>query len=191
VYYVKDMTIWKSWKYKNLTIFFASLVLAFVLVQLNFFRQLLFELGNWGYVGAFLAGALFVLSSTAAIGSVILFILAEKLSPLEIGIIAGLGAMVGDLTIFRFVKDNLANELEPLYERFGGNHLNHVLHSKYFHWTLPLIGALIIASPLPDEVGVSLMGISKMKTHKFVFISFLLNAAGIFIVISASLLLKH
>lgn len=185
------MKLWKSWKYKNLTILFFSLIFALILSQLQVFHQLLLNLGGWGYLGAFFAGMLFVLSFTAATGAVILFILAERLTPWEIGLIAGLGAMCGDLTIFRFVKDNLINELTPLYERFGGNHLNHLLHSKYFHWTLPLIGALIIASPLPDEVGVSLMGISKMKTYKFIFVSFLLNAVGIFLVISASLLLKH
>jgi uncharacterized membrane protein YdjX (TVP38/TMEM64 family) len=185
------MTTWESWKYKNLTILFTSLIFAFLLTQLEIFHQLLLSLGTWGYVGAFFAGMLFVLSFTAATGAVILFILAEKLTPWEIGLIAGLGAMVGDLTIFRFVKDDLINELEPLYKRFGGNHVNHVLHTRYFHWTLPLIGALIIASPLPDEIGVSLMGISKMKTYKFIFVSFLLNAIGIFLVISVSLLLKH
>jgi hypothetical protein len=185
------MAIWKSWKYKNLTVLFTSLLFALILSQLKIFHELLLNLGSWGYVGAFFAGMLFVVSFTAATGAVILFLLAESLSLLEIGLIAGLGAMFGDLTIFRFVKDNLVNELEPLYQRFGGNHLNHVLHSRYFHWTLPLVGALIIASPLPDEVGVSLMGISKMKTYKFIFVSFLLNAIGIFLVISASLLLKH
>jgi len=185
------MTFWKSWKYKNLTILFISLVFAFILTRLDIFNSFLLHLGSWGYVGAFFAGMLFVLSFTAAIGAIILFILAEYLSPLEIGLIAGLGAMVGDFTMFRFVKDDLVNELEPLYERFGGNHLNHMLHTKYFHWTLPLIGALIIASPLPDEIGVSLMGIYKMKTYKFILVSFLLNAIGIFIVISASLLLMH
>ncbi len=185
------MTLWKSWKYKNLTILLVSIVIALILSRLEIFNSFLLHLGTWGYVGAFFAGMLFVVSFTAAIGAIILFVLAEYLSPLEIGLIAGLGAMVSDLTIFRFVKDNLINELEPLYKRFGGNHISHVLHTKYFHWTLPLIGALIIASPLPDEVGISLMGISKMKTHKFILISFLLNAIGIFLVISLSLLMHY
>ena len=53
-----------------------------------------------------------------------------------------------------------------------------------------MIGAIIIASPFPDEIGVSLMGISKMKTYQFILISFLLNAIGIFLVVSASLVIK-
>jgi uncharacterized membrane protein YdjX (TVP38/TMEM64 family) len=116
--------------------------------------------------------------------------LAERLSPIEIGLIAGLGAVIGDLTIFRFVKDDLIKEIKPLYKRLGGNHLAHALHSKYFSWTLPVVGALIIASPLPDELGVGLMGISKLKTYQFVIISFILNALGIFLVVSASMFIK-
>lgn len=182
------MTYWQRLKYKNLSIFLVGIFMAFLLSQYQPFQQFLLNLGTWGYIGAFFGGILFVLSFTMPMGSVILFLLAEKLSPLEIGLIAGLGAVVGDLAIFHFVKDNLLEELKPLYHRFGGDHVSHILHSKYFHWTLPVLGAFIIASPFPDEVGVSLMGISKMKTYKFVVISFLLNVTGIFLIISASFL---
>ncbi|MBI4100613.1 hypothetical protein HY439_02625 [Candidatus Microgenomates bacterium] len=98
---------------------------------------------------------------------------------------------MGDFTIFRLVKNNLTNELVNIYNHFDSNHhFKRLLHSKYFSWTLPVVGALIIASPLPDELGVSLMGISKMKTYQFLIISFILNTIGIFLVVSASLVLK-
>lgn len=185
------MNHWRHLRYKNLAIFLVGIFIAFLLSQYQPFQQFLLTLGTLGYIGAFFAGILFVLSFTMPIGSVILFLLAEKLSPLEIGLIAGSGAVIGDFAIFHFVKDNLFEELKPLYHRFGGDHVSHVLHSKYFHWTLPVLGAFIIASPFPDEVGVSLMGISKMKTYKFVIISFLLNVTGIFLIISASVLLTR
>jgi len=57
-------------------------------------------------------------------------------------------------------------------------------------WTLPVIGAIIIASPFPDEIGVSLVGISKIKTYQFLLVSFILNAIGIFLVVSASAVIK-
>lgn len=180
----------KSFRYKNLTLVFLGILLAFFLSKYSPFHQFLLQIGNFGYLGAFFAGILFVSTFTAATGMVILFILAEKLSPLEIGIIAGLGAVIGDFAIFRFVKDNLFSEIEPIYEKLGGNHLTKILHTKYFSWTLPVIGAIIIASPLPDEVGVSLIGIGKLKTYQFFIISFVLNALGIFLVISVSLLRK-
>lgn len=185
------MDLWKSWKYKNLTIFLFSVIFASILAKAEVFHSFLLNLGNFGYLGAFLAGMLFVSTFTVATGALILLILAETLSPVEIGLIAGLGAVVGDFTIFRFIKDNLTQELEAIYNHVDGNHhFIKVLHSKYFSWTLPVFGAIIIASPFPDEIGVSLMGISKMKTYQFLLTSFILNAIGIFLVVSASVIIK-
>lgn len=178
-------------KYKNLTFLGVSVLVAFCLSQYEPFHEFLMHLGKLGYVGAFLGGMLFVSTFTVATGAVILLVLAESLSPVEIGIVAGLGAVVGDFTIFRFVKDNLALEIKDIYRQLDGDHhLEKVLRSRYFGWTLPVMGAVIIASPLPDEIGVSLLGISKMKTYKFLLVSFVLNAIGIFLIASASLVIK-
>lgn len=185
------MRFWHSWKYKNLTVLVISIGVAFFLSRLESFHTFLLNLGNFGYVGAFAAGILFVSTFTVATGAVMLLVLAERLSPLEIGIVAGLGAVVGDVTIFRFIKDTLTQELQSIYDHIDGDHhFTKVLHSKYFSWTLPVIGAIIIASPFPDEIGVSLMGIAKMKTYQFLLVSFVLNAIGIFLVVSASLVIK-
>lgn len=185
------MTYWQRWKYKNLTLLFLSIIFAFFLSRYEPFHIFLLNLGNYGYIGAFVAGVLFVSTFTVATGAIILLILAERLSPIEIGIIAGLGAVLGDFVIFRFIQDNLAEEVKEIYENIDGNHhLQRVFHTKYFSWTLPVMGALIIASPFPDEIGVSLMGISKMKTYQFLCISFILNALGIFLIVSASAIIK-
>lgn len=185
------MSYWKAWKYKNLSFLVISLIFAFFLSRYEPFHAFLLNLNNFGYISAFLAGVLFVSTFTVATGAIILLVLAESLSPIEIGIVAGLGAVAGDFTIFRFVKDNLEKELELIYNHIDGDHhFKRVMHTKYFSWTLPVIGAIIIASPFPDEIGVSLMGISKMKTYKFLLISFILNAIGIFLVVSASVFLK-
>lgn len=181
----------KHWKYKNLTFLLFSLVLAYFVFLNETLHGYLLHLGNLGYVGAFFAGILFVSTFTVATGAIILLVLAETLSPIEIGLIAGLGAVVGDFVIFRFVKDDLAREIKVIYNEIDGNHhLKKVLHTKYFGWTFPVIGAIIIASPLPDELGISLMGISKLKTYQFLIISLILNAVGIFLVVSASKAIK-
>lgn len=185
------MRYWQHWRYKNLTLVFIGLAAALILSRIEFFHQFLLQLGNLGYVGAFIAGILFVNTFTVATGALILLVLAEQLSTTEIGVIAGLGAVVGDLLIFRFIEGNLTSEVERVYNKIDSkHHFIKLLHSRYFHWSLPVIGAVIIASPLPDELGVTLMGISKMKTYKFILVSFLLNSLGIFSAVSASLLIK-
>lgn len=128
---------------------------------------------------------------TIAPSTLILLTLAETLSPIEIGIIAGLGAVIGDVLIFHLVKDNLANEIEDIYYHIDKKgHVRGLLHTRYFSWMLPVTGALLIASPLPDELGVSMLGLSKMSTFKFVLLSFALNSVGIFLIVSSSLVIK-
>ncbi|OGD83200.1 hypothetical protein A2572_01955 [Candidatus Collierbacteria bacterium RIFOXYD1_FULL_40_9] len=168
-----------------------SIIIAIILYKSETFHSFLLHLGGLGYIGAFIAGILFVWTFTAATSALVLLILAETLSPVEIGFIAGLGAVIGDMLIFRLVKDGLVNEIEDIYNHVDHKkHLKKLFHSKYFNWMLPVLGGIIIASPLPDEIGVSLMGISKMGTIKFAFLSYVLNSAGIFLIILASVFVK-
>lgn len=185
------MSYWHHWKYKNLTLVFLGLLVAIFFSREESFQIFLLHFGSYGYVGAFFAGMLFVSTFTVATGAVILFVLAEQLNPIEIGLIAGIGAVVGDLTIFRFVRDDLSKEIVAIYDHIdSSHHLVKLLHSKYFSWTLPVLGAIIIMSPLPDELGVTLLGISKMNIYEFIVISFILNSLGIFFVVSASTFIK-
>lgn len=185
------MTYWQKWKYKNITLFLISLVVALLLSRDEVFHNFLLGMGDYGYIGAFVAGILYVSTFTVATGAIILLVLAEKLSPLELALIAGIGGVAGDFLIFRFIRDNIAAEVENIYEHLDTkHHIKRVFHTKYFSWTLPVMGALIIASPFPDELGVSLLGISKMKTYQFLFISFILNTIGILLIISASVVIK-
>lgn len=184
------MQVLKHWKYKNLTILLFSFLFAILLSRFDEFHVFLLKFGEFGYIGGFVAGILFTSSFTIATATVLLLILAEGLNPIELGLLAGLGAVMGDLIIFKYVKDDLVGEIGQIYERFGGNHIKHVLHTKYFSWTLPVIGAIIIASPFPDELGISLMGISKIGIYKFILISFIFNTIGVLLIISASTFIK-
>jgi len=180
-----------KWKYKNLTLVFFGVLFAVLLSRIQGFHEFLVHLGRFGYIGAFFAGMLFVSTFTVATSALILLTLAETLSPIEIGLIAGFGAVVGDLTIFHLMKDNLSREIEYIYTQFDHKkHLKKLFHTKYFNWMLPVIGAIIIASPFPDELGVSMIGLSKMNTIKFIVLSFILNSLGIFLVVSASIFIK-
>jgi len=182
---------WRRYHFKNITYFGISIVIGLVLLKTSFFRELVFHLGNFGYVGAFFGGMLFVSTFTVSIGTAILLLLSETLHPVEIGLIAGIGAVIGDLTIFHYIRNkSLDREIKHLVEVLGGDKIIHLIHTKYFSWTLPVVGALIIVSPLPDELGVSLIGVSKMKTYQFILLSFTLNTIGIFLIVSAGVILR-
>lgn len=182
---------WHRYHYKNVTYLLLSLVIALVLVKNEIFHSFLLHLGSLGYLGAFIGGILFSSTFTVSIGAVILMILAETLHPLEVALLAGLGGVLCDLTIFHFIRSKgLTEEIKHLFQYFGGDKISHLIHTKYFSWTLPVLGALIIVSPLPDELGVGLMGISRMKLLNFIILSFMLNFIGMFLVATAGRIIK-
>lgn len=173
-------------KYKFLTLFLLGLLVAVFLAENDSFHSWLLSLGSLEYLGALVAGIFFVSSFTVVTSTVLIAILAENLHPLAIGIIGGTGALMGDFLIYRFFKDHLFEELQLLMGKEGSSYIKSVIRSKYVSWTLPLLGAFIIASPLPDELGISLLGLSKISDFRFMVISFLSNAFGILAIASVA-----
>ena len=180
----------KRHTYLNLFFVGIGILIALILSKYEPLQTFLFSLGDYGFIGAFFAGILFVSTFTVATSALVLLILAERLSPIELGLIAGLGAVVGDLTIFHIFKDGLFDEIHDIYNRFGGKRMSRILHVKAFRWMLPVIGAIIVASPFPDEIGISLMGLSNISTTRFIVLSYVLNSLGIFLIVSASVFIK-
>lgn len=147
------------------------------------------HLGSLGYLGAVIAGGMFASTFTVALGAVILFELAKSLAVIPLIFLASLGAVLVDLLIFKFVEDEVDAEIMPIYDKITGSHLHKILHTRFFGWTLPVLGALIIVSPLPDELGISLLGLEEIKTGKFLLISWLSHTLGMTTLIMAAKLI--
>lgn len=180
----------RNYKYKGLTLIFISILLTIFLSKNDFLNQHIFNISQIPIIGSFIAGILYVSASTAPFGVFLLLGLSKTLSPIEIAITAGLGGVVADFVLFRFFKGDLIGELTPIYNKLGGRHLTRLMYHKYFRWSLPIVGAIIIASPFPDELGISLMGLSKIKTYQFVLLSLFLDIGGVFLLVSAFSLIK-
>jgi len=177
---------WRRWKFKNTFLLLLSLVAFFYLARTPLVDNAVRHIGALGYLGAFVTGIFFVSTFTVAPAAVILYHLADTLHPIEVALLAGLGAMVGDYIIFRFMKDKVSEELLPVIRKMTTPEIKILFKSPYFAWILPVFGAIIIASPLPDEVGVGMLGLSKIKRWQFFVLAFALNAVGIFIVVTAA-----
>ena len=175
-------------KNKNLVLFLLGITLAFTLIRLPFFTDVILRLGELKYVGAFLGGLMFVSTFTLPLGVMVLLTLTKALPLGMLILFASLGAVAGDMVAFKFIKTRIKSDVEPLYQEIeslvGKNHIKKIIHTKYFAWTLPVIGAFIMASPLPDELGVSLMGLSNMSARKFAVISWFSHTIGIAVIIS-------
>lgn len=134
------------------------------------------------FLGSFIAGMFFTSIFTTAPATVVLFEISKANSILEVALLGGLGALVGDLVIFRFFKNSLAKDIGYLTRTPGIKRLAAIFKTKLFRYLIPFLGALIIASPLPDEIGLALMGFSKLKTRFFIPLSFVLNSLGILLI---------
>lgn len=181
---------WRNWHYKNTVLLSLSILIFFFLADTSQVKSVIEYIGGFGYVGAFLAGILFVSVFTVAPASVVLFYLAETLNPFGIAIAAGAGSVVGDYLIFRFLKDRIFEELRPFFMDHGGRPVQRLFRTPHFAWSLPLVGAIIIASPLPDEIGLGMLGLTKIKKWQLLGVLFILDAAGIFLIVSTAQTLK-
>ena len=171
-------------KYPKLLLLLLTFAIAYLIFKERTFLPFHNLLLSMGYLGTFLAGILFVYGFTAAPATAILLIVAKEQNIILAGFIAGVGALFGDLIIFKFIRHSFADELEKLSKERIIAHLNHktpALLKKYF---VPVLAGFIIASPLPDEIGVSLLAASRqISVELFSLVSYLLNTAGIFIIL--------
>lgn len=177
----------KSWAYKNTTLLAISLVVFILVLETPIVVALLDHVRTLGHIGAVIAGMLFVSTFTVAPGTAILFHIAEEFDPVMIALHAGIGAVVGDLLIYRFFKDGVFKELAPLVKRHGGAGLKALIQSPQFTWFTPVLGAIIIALPIvPDEIGIGLMGLSRVKEWQFILLTYVPNVFGVLLVVLAA-----
>ncbi len=161
-----------------------SIILAYIMVQTQLLDNFINTAKSFRVIGSFIAGIFFTTVFTTAPAIVTLGEIAREGSVLLTALLGALGATIGDLIIFRFIRDRLSEHLADMlkHERWWRRVRHIFFHQRYFRWLTFLIGGAILASPLPDELGVSLLGISRMRTKHFVSISFLFNFIGILVI---------
>lgn len=174
------------WKYlkrhKELTVDFVVIfvVIAFslVLVSSNIENTILSNFKGYEYIPYFLAGIFSTNFITAFPAYTFMAKVVTSQNFLLVTAMGAVGSVVGDTMIFSFIKFRL---IESLIKSFKHNKFvisilktkNHIL--KYL---LILVGCLIVMSPLPDEFGILLIGLSRIKHRHFIILSLMLNSLG-------------
>ena len=167
---------------RDLVLVIFSILIAIILAKTGALQDLITSTQEVRLIGSFIAGILFVSVFTAAPATVALGEIAQSNSIITVAIIGGLGALIGDLLIFRFVRDKVSQDFSYLVKLSRTERFFSVFKLKLFRWLIPFVGALIVASPFPDEVGLAMLGLSKTKTSVFIPLSFFLNLIGILII---------
>jgi hypothetical protein len=172
-------------RYPNIIVFVLGLIFSLILYYTGGFAVFFDFLGSLKHFGLFFLGVCYSFSASAGFSSIAFIAIGNETNPLVVSFLGGVGAMVGDLLIFRFVKVGMMNELRFIAEKrlsqtdlvkirnFFGSGL-----TRFFGM---FIGFLLIASPFPDELGVIILAFSGMRARRSAPVFFFLNAIGIYL----------
>ena len=156
-----------------------SVMISFLLVRTGALQDIMSSLEEHIILSSFIAGIFWASAFTVAPASIVLLGLAKDGSIFWIAFWGGIGAFLADFIIFHFIKDDLTPDIDEILKHSKFKKIKVLLKFKSFRWLFSLLGALIIASPLPDDVGLMLLGLSKMNTYLFSFFMLILNFIGI------------
>lgn len=175
--------------YPKLLLLACSFVCAYLLFHFGYFDVLEHALNSHGYVSAFLGGLLFSFGFTTPFGIAIFVEIAPNVNPFIGALLGGTAAFLMDLLIFELVRFSLFHdELHRLREGFVLK-LRGLLHydglpEKLRLYILWSFAGIIIASPLPDELGVMLIsGITDIDSKKFGALCWVMNTIGVLVIL--------
>jgi uncharacterized membrane protein YdjX (TVP38/TMEM64 family) len=179
------MLNYKKWRYRNTALLAASVILLLIFADHAIVRGILAAISDLGYLGLFFAGFFIVSTFTIVPATLLLSEMSNVYGFWETVVLATLGAIAGDFIIFKLIKDRVSEELLEMFDAIGREkHLYRIFHSPLMAWLTPVVGAAIIASPLPDEIGLGILGVARMSNIRFLILVSVLDFIGITLLVS-------
>ena len=167
----------------DVAIIVLSVLVAILLVQTEVLTNLLASAGNIEIWGAFIAGMFFTSIFTTAPAIATLGEISIIHGIFYTALFGAMGSVLGDLIIFRLVRDRFSEHVSEIMTHQSVWRRFHLLFKRrFFRWFTILVGGFILASPLPDELGIAVLGFSKMNMKYFALLSFVFNFLGILLI---------
>lgn len=176
-----------NFRYPKLFLLIIISVLSYYLFSQTTVGSFVKNLHEFSYLGIFIAGLFFSFgfSTPLAVG---FFVVAEPSNIFLAAILGGAGALISDLFIFKMIRFSFMDEFKRLEKSKAVKEIHILLNtrflSKFKNYLLFVFAGIVIASPLPDELGVTMLaGMTKIKTIWLAIISFCFNTLGILIML--------
>lgn len=174
-------------RYHKLLILLLSIAGAYYIFSNGQFDGFLESIRSSWYFGTLLAGMMFSFGFTTPF-SVGYFLTLNSPNILVHGIIGGFGALISDLLIFHIVRLSFMDEFEMLENtrpmKFLSRIINRSIGKKIMNYLKFSIAGIIIASPLPDELGITMLaGLTKIRSSVLSLISIVMNTIGIMVIL--------
>lgn len=175
---MKEKTIWF-----DVSIVLISIVCAVVLARSGALHYLVSFSGYWSILAIFIAGLMFTSVFTMPIAIAALISLSiEGVNPWLLASLGACGSVVSDLGILSVIRGRIMPDLAHVLSHTRFRRFVYITRKKWFRIMSPVVGALIISSPLPDELGITMMGISRIKISSLIPILYTMNFLGILVV---------
>lgn len=179
---------WVAWPLKHTTVVVIVLV-GFILLLDTAIMRTFFEFSaSFGVIGAFFAGVLYVSLFTAAPSVVMLFELTKTVDIIPLILFASAGSVLGDLIILSIFRDNIYGEMKYLMRKFGVRVKVRKDRKKVVSWLLAAAGIFVLGTPLPDEAGIAMLGMTKYSKVRILTVAFIANGIGITVIVLAATL---
>lgn len=168
---------------QDVALIIIGVLVAVLLINTGAIERFLVSTETAGTWGAFFGGMFFTSVFTTAPAIAALGEIARLQGILHTALFGALGAVIGDIVIFQFVRDRFSEHVsEILMHKSIWKRFHLLFKRRFFRWLTFFAGGFILASPLPDELGIALLGFSKMRLKYFILLSFVFNFLGIMLI---------
>jgi hypothetical protein len=167
---------------RDTAILILSLFTGFLLWRSGLLTDLLFATSGIPLLNSFVAGALFTSVITVGPATAAIAHLSTTTPLSELIIVGASGALLVEIVMFAAMKDTITRELRNAARHSKSAVAHHLVFRSKWRLMSVLLGALIIASPLPDEPGIFLLSLGRPSWQTALIATYALNAAGIGIV---------
>ena len=173
--------------YPKLTIYILAIAVSYFIFQIPSVLQFVSSFDNLLYIPVFIGGLLYTVGFTAPI-STGFFLALHPSNILIASLIGAAGALITDIALFSFIRLSFMDEFRLLERSSLIKHImsgvRMIFPKKLRSFLVYIFVAIIIASPLPDELGVALLaGFTKFHPYSFMTMSYIGNTLGIFILL--------
>ncbi len=173
--------------YPKLTIYVVAVFVAYFVFQIPAVNNTVSSFESI-YLPIFFGGLLFSAGFTTPIATGF-FLALDPANIYAASLVAGIGALIADLGIFSFVRLSFMDEFKKMKNSTLIKHIisgaESIVPKKLRSFLVYILVILIIASPLPDEIGVAMLaGFTRIHPYGFALISYIGNTLGIYLLLS-------
>ena len=172
--------------FKDSFILIGGIFVAVLLVQLGSVERFIEATRNFQIFTSIVGGMFFTSVLTIAPASVALVAISQSMPGFLVAFWGACGAAIVDYILLSFVRNGVERDVEGLMKPALRRKVISLFHFGFLKWVVIVLGAFMIMSPLPDEIGIALLGFSKIRPRHLFLLTFVLHFFGIWALVSVA-----